>query len=58
MILFLFASFGLGFALCLILLGRSENELHKQINVLKKENQEMKVKYLSSCWNTGTPGNN
>lgn len=54
MFLLLIASFGLGFALCLILLGRSENELHKHITILKKENQELKVKYLSSCWDKET----
>ncbi len=45
------ASFGLGFSLCLVLLGKTEKDKNKKIEELEKENRELKIKYLDKCWN-------
>ena len=50
MVILLIASFALGFAICLVILGRSEHEQAKKISELEKENRELKIDYLNKCW--------
>ena len=49
-LLLLLVSFGLGFACCLVLLGKSEHDQVNRIKVLEQENKQLKIKYLNKCW--------
>lgn len=44
------ASIGLGFCLCLVLVGTSEQAYKTRITELEEENQRFKTEYLEECW--------